>query len=144
MVWSSRVVWLYQTERSTSIGVTLSRDVYAERVTDQAQETTYFDPDGLPITLDEWAAWIGSKRRPTRLSRVVDRELKTIYLGLVDPSLPGTRLYGTAVMDLTDGGPVEVDVYDSKEQAYESHDRHRKAMAEGFHCFRCKIGEQHP
>lgn len=111
-------------------------------------DSVYFDPEGFPIDVAEWATWQESPRRPTRLSRLNDVQLKTTYLGFVDPRTPGTALYGSAVFNTDDAGAeiniVEVDLYDTKFEAYDGHDRHRLAMVAGFHCDRCKQGREHP
>lgn len=112
-----------------------------------SQRQCYFDPDGNPITLEQWNALLESPRRPTRLSRVGTRHLKTVYLGLVEPMLPGTRLFGSAVWEQRNGQEseiVEVELYDTRDEAYDGHARHRQAMEEGFHCDGCRTGAGHP
>lgn len=103
----------------------------------------YFDPEGSPITIDLWAEWMNSPKRPSRVSKVDGRQLKTTYLGFVDPAIPGTRLYGSAVFS-GEHDVVEVDLYDSRDDAYDGHTRHRAAMVRGFHCHRCELGQEHP
>lgn len=106
-------------------------------------EQVYFDPQGYPIDVVSWGALLESRKRPTRLSHVGTRTLKTVWLGMVDPRDPGARLFGSGVY--ADRGTVtEVELYDSQDEAYDGHARHLLAMKQGYHCDACKSGRQHP
>lgn len=90
----------------------------------------YFDMDGNPIPLLEWG-----RRREDYESRILCRDmigdlrLVTIWLGFVDPTIDGARLFGTALFD--DGpGPTELETYDTEADAIEGHARHHAALTE--------------
>lgn len=94
------------------------------------------------MTLDAWADLVESRKRPTRYSHVGPRTVKTVWLGIVDQRMPEWRLFGTAVY--TDPEAVtEVELYDTKDEAYDGHQRHVEAMREGFHCDGCRTGKGH-
>jgi hypothetical protein len=108
-------------------------------------EPCYFDPQGRPIELEQWAALLESPRRPTRKSHVNGKRLITVYLGIILP-MTDMRLFGSAVFNGSETDPldiVEVELYDSQGEAWDGHQRHLKAMREGFHCHQCRIGGQH-
>lgn len=92
--------------------------------------------------LMDWAALLESRRRPTRHSHVGERTVKTAWLGIVDRRMPEWRLFGTVVYtDPADA--VEVELYDTKNDAYDGHQRHLEAMREGSHCDGCRTGKGH-
>lgn len=84
----------------------------------------YFDPDGVPITLEDWAARFEDYPARVLASDVLGGlRLVTLWLGFVDPMSDNTRLFGTAL--LADGRFVkELETYNSKADAAAGHARH--------------------
>ncbi len=88
--------------------------------------TAYFDRQGKPITVDEWA-----RRRDDESYGVLAEEhvgdvvIKTIWLGLnVYFSDPPAGLFGTGVC--TAGKWEEVETYDTEAEALRGHQHHVK------------------
>lgn len=84
----------------------------------------YFDPDGVPITLEEWGRRFEDYESRVLASDVLGGlRLVTLWLGFVDPRSDETRLFGTAL--LADGHFVkELETYNSKADAAAGHARH--------------------
>ncbi len=89
----------------------------------------YFDRNGCPISLREWARKFEDiEGRTIARDRLPDgSELVTMWLGLVDGTIDGARLFGTAVR----GSSIEeLDTYDSEDEALDGHRRHLAERAE--------------
>lgn len=84
----------------------------------------YYDEDGQPITLQEWGRKFEDLAgRTLAEDPVPGGSLRTVWLGMVDGTIDGARLFGTAFVP-TGGGAVEVETYDTKQDAAEGHARH--------------------
>jgi hypothetical protein len=85
----------------------------------------YFDHDGQPISLEQWAALLERDDRTIAEDTIGDHTIKTMYLGLVDP-IVNARLFGTA--QWTSSHFAELETYDSKPEALAGHRRHVEAL----------------
>lgn len=107
---------------------------------------SYYDEDGQPIQLMDWAKRKESALlNPAHFDRVTlpngfDAELVTVYLGFVTPEIYDCRLYGTVLRYKEIR--CQIQVYDTKDEARQRHHAHRQAIADGFHCAMCR--EQRP
>lgn len=112
----------------------------------------YFDPDGNPITVEEWAplyqdapsrvVFETTIARPSRAAVTI----RTMYLGFVDHDC-GAHLYGTVLADPARPGELdslqEIDVHDDRDTARIRHMLHVAAVMGGHHCGMCADGEPH-
>lgn len=88
----------------------------------------YFDEDGQPISPDEWGRKFEDLAgRTLAEDPVPGGTLRTVWLGLVDGTIDGARLFGSAFIR-DGGGADERETYDSKEAALEGHQRHLSEM----------------
>lgn len=93
--------------------------------------TRFFDPDGNPISLEEWGRRFGDfdGRVLLRHTTLADgRQLITVWLGYVDPVMEVSALFGTALM--SDGRFIkELGTYQTKAEALLGHARHLEALS---------------
>ncbi len=95
----------------------------------------YFDQDGNPISLEEWARRFEDFKGRTLVENVTDAgTLITMWLGMVNGLIDGARLFGTAWVSAPDDGgrhvPVELELYDTKQEALAGHARHLQQLTE--------------
>lgn len=117
-----------------------------------SQRVNGFDPDhhyynhvGEPITLEEWGKLFGQDRTLRKDAIILPDKtqawLHTVWLGFVDPSIAEARLYGTAIG--VDRTWLQIQVYDSEQEAFLGHMSHLEANRFGFHCDLCRLHLDH-
>lgn len=89
----------------------------------------FFDQDGNPIPLLQWARLFeDTAGRTVASDDTPSGRLVTMWLGIVEPSIEGYRLFGTALVSARAGDERpdsrELETYDSKAQALAGHARH--------------------
>lgn len=105
-------------------------------------EHPFYDRDGKPISLEDWGREMEADRVDHEDASTDGITIKTVYLGFVCAAIEDARLFGTAFF--RDNRFVcQVEVYDSKQDAYQGHLLHLDARDNGFHCHRCRTGDQH-
>lgn len=112
----------------------------------------FYDRDGNPVTVEKWARLRSPEYRTVQESALTtDSTLITVYLGFVDPMISEARLFGTAIITREpDEEPapgsttiVQIDLHDTEAEAIARHAAHLQARADGYHCARCKDGQDH-
>lgn len=90
----------------------------------------YLDPDGNPITVEEWGHRFENYDNRVLLKDDLPRDkmLVTLWLGFVDPMIDTARLFGTALLE--NHVVNELETYDSKAEAAAGHARHLAALRE--------------
>lgn len=83
----------------------------------------YFDWEGTPISLDRWAELMRASRILAQDTVPGPRLLKTVWLGFVDPDIPNTKLFGSALLDQAGNFLTELGLWDSRQQAEKGHAR---------------------
>jgi hypothetical protein len=112
----------------------------------------YFDPDGNPITVEEWGPLYQDAASRVVFETTIARPgraavtIRTMYLGFVDHD-SGAHLYGTVLADPARPGELdslqEIDVHDDRDTARIRHMLHVYALVGGHHCGMCAEGEPH-
>lgn len=107
----------------------------------------YYGLDGEKIDVLTWG-----RLREDQAARTIGHDdvilpgnrpatLITVWLGMVEPYIYDARLYGSAYLI---GGEVQqIEVYDSKADAIKGHREHLNAIADHFHCARCRSHVEH-
>ena len=83
----------------------------------------YFDRQGRPLTVKQWARLFEDwgYRLVARTELAGGMVVTTVWLGMVDSTIDGARLFGTAVT--AGGSPQEVARYDTLAQAQLGHEQ---------------------
>jgi hypothetical protein len=82
----------------------------------------YFNWNGEPISVDRWAELMRTSRILAQ-DVVGNRLLKTVQLGFINPAIPDTSLFGSALLNERGQFVAELGLYDSREAAHRGHAR---------------------
>ena len=99
--------------------------------------SAYRDPDGNPLTMDEWAKRFEDWPRRVLANTPItgDRAIVTMWMGYVEPLLEA-RLFGTALFH-RGRFDSELATWDDKATALDGHGWYVGSVGERFFCPRC-------